>query len=99
MSLTIVPKFAKGQQVVTRFGKKVKIESVEVDVIISYVASGETYGEDELSVSRVVGCTHRGPDGSHYGVSSPPDEMNYEFIFCPLCGVRLKSSSTNNGII
>jgi len=98
MSQTIIPKFDKGQKVFTRFGREITIEAVEVDVYITYVAANASWSESELRADKPVGCAHRGPDGSYYGVSSPPDEMDYEFVFCPLCAVRL-APPINNGIL
>lgn len=98
MNHIMIPKFDKGQKVFTRFGRELTIESIEVNVFITYIANDDSWSEDELRAENPKGCAHRSVDGSYYGASVPPDEMDYEFIFCPLCAVRL-APLANNGAL
>jgi hypothetical protein len=34
-------------------------------------------------------CDHKGLDGSYYGTSTPDNEMDYQYGYCPNCGEKL----------
>jgi hypothetical protein len=95
---TLVPKFAKGQTVFTSWGQEVVIDDIDVTVFIAYLSGDYFFNQDELHATNPKGqhpCAHKGPDGSFYGISTPPDEMDYEYPYCPKCAVPLRHSEPN----
>jgi hypothetical protein len=88
---TTEPQFAVGEIAYTQWGKPVAIEGIEILTHIMYRAGGEYWQEDELRKGAEQTCTHtdQNKPASNYGTSNPPDEMDWNFAFCPLCGENL----------